>query len=472
MPDELHLVDAVSATPTVRLDLNGPSSGGGWYLRDQPSLNPPDFDRAMVRTLMTDGSAIPAGAFNDRTIVLPLRCDLSRTANDEPVKAQRLAALEAQLNLTKPVLRWRPNGATGYTFYRLFRSPSITIDRWSPVDGVLDVTATILAEPFGLGVPVVAVNAATVNNDFAAGSNGMFLDVTGITGDVETPAKILMTSGGSNMAPVISVRRHGTVTQITPIVQAESTTLGTDTTSGADSAMSGGNRARCSFATVSAMATRLTATLPFSGGSARSEARGDYRLFAIVASSASSNTYAIRQRIVSAFGGSIVMLLGDTVTYTATDTSRQIVSLGLFGVPCGPDPFWDGYGAEAAVGSVDVQIQAQRVSGSGSLDFDLLVAMPASEELCETATTYLDIVFDGPSDTLYTPGGSGEVTAAAVPAIARVGSLPMLTPNQTNRLYFLRPDGVGTGWVRGADVKTRTAVLTITFNPRYLTWAP
>lgn len=472
MPDELHLVDAVGTTPAIRLDLNGPPSGGGWYLRDQPSLSPPEFSRAMAQTLMSDGGVIPSGAFDNRTIVLPLRCDLTRTANDEPVKAQRIAALVAELNRLKPVLRFRPNGATGYTFYRLFRSPSVTVDRWSPVDGVLDVTAVILAEPFGLGAPVVASNAVTVNNDPAAGSNGCFLDVTGIVGDVEAQAKIKMSANSANMAPIISVRRHGIVGDIAPLVQAEAATQGTDTTTGADALMSGGSRSRCTFATAT-MQTRLTVTLPFNGGFARTAARGTYRLFVMVASSNNTSVYQIRQRIVSGFGGSIPMLTGDTVTYTPTVANdRYLANLGLFAVPVGPDPVYDGYGGEALVGSLDIQIQASRVSGTGNLDFDFIAAMPADEEYMETATTFLDIVCDGPQDTIYTPDGIDAVTAAAVPAIGRVGAIPMLTPNQTNRLFFLRPDGVGTGFMRGPDVKSRTATVTVTYWPRVLTWMP
>lgn len=470
MPDELAIVDAVGGS-TIRLNLNS-KAGHGWYLSRQPGFDPPDYDRALVRTLMRDGSTIPAGAYTDRTIILPLRCDTTVAANREQVKATRLSALGAELGRDKPILRWRPTGGSGYTYYRLHPSPGPPVDRWDPADGILDATATILAEPFGLGAPVTAVTGATVNNDPAAGSNGCFVDATGIIGDVETPAKILMTANSNNMAPIISVRRHGIVTDITPFVQAESAAQGTDTTTGADAAMSNSSRSRCSFATVATMATRLTFDFPYSGGFARTAARGLYRLFVVVASSATTNTYAIRFRVTSAFGGAQQMAQGDTVTYTATDTSRQLVNLGLLQVPVGPDPFWDGYGGESLAGNVSLQVQAQRVSGSGSLDFDYLAGIPASEEFFEVATTYLDLVADGVTDTLYTPDGIGAVTGAAVPPIAKNGYIPMLTPGQTNRLYFLRPDGYGNGHIRGPDTKSRTATVTVTYWPRYLSWAP
>jgi hypothetical protein len=305
------------------------------------------------------------------------------------------------------------------------------------------------------------------------GTPGNVLDITGVTGDVDTLPKILMTSGGANMAPVLSIRRHGIVTDIAPIVQAEHMTQGTDTTVGTDTTMSNGQRSRCTFGTVATMATRLTVTLPFNGGFARTAARGIYRLWAAIASSNNTSVYGIRQRIVSGFGGSIPMLTGDTVTYTPTVANdRYLADLGLFGVPVGPDPVYDGYGGEALVGSLDVQIQVSRVSGAGSLDVDFIAALPADEETCRLATTYLDIVLDGPQDAVYTPDGIGAVTAAAVPAVARDGAIPKLTPNQTNRIFILRPDALGTGFARGPDIKSRSTTLTITWNPCYLTWAP
>jgi hypothetical protein len=464
----LQLVPSVGSTSPT-LDLNTPGAGLYQLRTDpEPDFSPPPLRRATAGTLLADGQLVSASAYDNRTVRFTLRL-LSATTGQ---KQTALTTLYRELDKEQAVLRLQFPDASASTWYRLLRSPTAPVRRLRPDGKALLVDLELLAEPFGLGAPVTAVSAATVNNDPAAGSNGCYLDVTGVTGDVEAPAKIQMSANSNNMAPILAVRRHGTVTDIAPIVQAESATQGTDTTTGADSAMSNGSRSRTSFATVSAMATRLTVDLPYSGGLPRTAARGTYHLFAMVASSASSNTFKIQMQVVSAFGGSIPMVTGVPVTYAATDTSRRLVDLGLLAVPVGPDPFYDGYGAEASVGSAQVLMQAQRVSGSGSLDWDYVAAMPADEEYMETATTYLDIVADGMQDVVYTPGGFGEVTAAAVPAIPRVSAIPMLTPNQTNRIYFLRPDGIGTGAVRGPDTKTRTAAVTITYNPCYLAWAP
>lgn len=465
------LVDAIGASPTTVLDLNS-ATAGEWYLRPQGiDIDPPPLRRSIPQTLLIDGSGPPAAAFDNRTIVLPLRLTVpAATANPEALKATRLASLAAALNAAGPVLQFQPRTSAASTFYRLFRSPSIAVDRWTPVDGVLEATATILAEPFGLGLPVT-LSAATVTDDPAAGTNGCFADLTGITGDVETPAQILLTAGGNNMAPILAVRRHGTPSDLTLLVQCETATLGTDTTStGSLAAMSGSTAARVSFATNAAMATRVTARFPITSG-VDVDARGTFRLLVMVASTTTTAVYALRQRITPTNGATDV-LVGDTVTYTPTDTGRYLIDLGLFQVPAGVDPVRDGYGAALAVGSLLTQIQAQRVSGTGSLDLDFAAALPADEELCRLGTVFaLDTVLDGPTDKVFYRGGSGEVLAAGAVAVGREGSIPMLTPAQTNRLFLLRPDGLGTGYARGPSTKTRTTTVTVKFWPRYLTWA-
>jgi len=108
--DECALVDAITAAPTILLDLNS-ASPGGWYLTAPPLLSPPQLDRAVSRTLMADGARIPAAAFDNRTVVLALRCNATVLVNDETVKAQRLGQLEYRLNLPRSVLRWRPRAA-------------------------------------------------------------------------------------------------------------------------------------------------------------------------------------------------------------------------------------------------------------------------------------------------------------------------------------------------------------------------
>src|SRR6266487_1435441 len=144
----------------------------------------------------------------------------------------------------------------------------------------------------------------------------------GVGGDVETPARIQLTAGGANMAPVLAVRRHGIVQDINPVLQCELQTLGTDTTNtGSLSAMSNSAAARVSFATNAAMTTRVTASLPYQSGSARTAARGLYRLFVMAGSTASGTTYALRARIAPT-NGPTDLLLGTTVTWAATDTSR------------------------------------------------------------------------------------------------------------------------------------------------------
>jgi hypothetical protein len=464
----------LAASKVSTVDSGVEASLGGWTA--------PDADQTVVRsTAQAHGGAasILVTAANTNTS----ECKLS------PYVGASTSDHSCQPNTPHVVSGWMRAVGTGRTmqlrvawwtsadvfvaFSDVSGGPDVS-SGWTQVTGTAWSPATAAKwELYGQTLtPIAAEGHYWDDLTLAPATPGNVLDVTGVTGDVETPAKIQMSSGGANMAPVVGVRRHGTVTDITPVVQCEHMVQGADTTTGADAAMSNGQRSRTSFGTNAAMATRLTATLPYQGGFPRTAARGTYRLFAVVASSAATNTYALRLRVVSAFGGGIQMVGGDSVTYVATGTSRQVVDLGLFQVPAGRDPVYDGYGAELPVGSLDVQLQAQRVSGSGSLDWDYVIAMPADEALCALATTFFDVILDGATDTIWTPGGFGEVTAAAVPAVGATGQTIMLQPGQTNRLYFLRPDDVGTGAVRGADVKSRSATVSVWFWPRTLTWLP
>jgi hypothetical protein len=321
-----------------------------------------------------------------------------------------------------------------------------------------------------------------VANDPAAVVNGLYFDVDGVKGDVEALAKIELSGAGSDMAPILAVRRHGTPANITPVVQAEAGTLGTDTTIVADSNFSGGSKARCSFGTDAGMVTRLTVTLPSTGGQPYVDRRGRYRILLVAASSAGSTTYAIRMKVDSQYGAA-ALLTGDPVTWAATDTSRRVIdlsgALGLLQVPLGQDPIYDGYGAEKEVSAVPVQIQAQRVSGSGSLDLDYVIALPADEELCNVGQIYTtggayDAALDGMRRSIWVPYNSaiGEVHAYGASPIPKMGGFLRLAPGQVNRIWLLRPDAVGTGTIKGPDTKTRTTTVRVTYWPAYLSWAP
>ena len=462
MASTFQFVDAIASSPTVRLDLNAASSGFS-VKRDGLDLSPPAMRRASVSTLLADGETITAAAYSNRTVKLPVQL----VAKSASAVATALSNLARELNRPMNILKVQLDSMPSPVFFRTFRSPDYALDLQRIRAQYTTVAALeIPAEPFGYGLRVTG-SPVTVNNDPANATNPCRFDVTGVTGDVETPALILADPGANAFAPVLTVRRHGTPSNLTGYFQAESGTLGTDTTSvGSVTAHSNSTVARVSFSTVATMATRVTlATVP---GSAGTDVRGTYRVLVMAASSNATSTYGLRFKMVESTG-STDLVVGDTATFVPPDTGRYLTDLGLIQVPVGVDPGFDGYGAAVNAAALSLQVQASRLTGAGSLDLDFVAVVPVGEEYTAVGAAPDAVVLDGPNDTVWTPDGSGNVSSTLVPLIPRIGSLPMLTPNQTNRFWLLRPDGLAGGTAgRGQDTKSRTTSVTGSYWPRFL----
>lgn len=355
-------------------------------------------------------------------------------------------------------------------FFRTLRS-SLSRVEWEPT--LKRATVTLLAEPFAYGLQEVIADA-TVNNDPAAGSNGMYFDVASPKGDVETPLFLGFRSTGSTgsatdtvnaVTGALGLNRKADVTAAPFVLQCESMTQSTNTTvQPNDAAMSGAgsNFSRCTFGTASA--TRLQASsFPASG---LASVRGTYRAFLRVRKSVSGDT--IQVRIAS--GSSEIAFTGDYVTIPS-GTVPQWVDLGLIAWPGGVDPVEDGLsGTPLAVnGWPAINIDANRVSGSGNLDFDCLLFVPADDRFVMItwpmyAHTGTKFIVDSNKAIAYGVANSGAVVTATAPILN--GRPPMLTPGQTNRLVWIRnaPPTVRAG----GDDLTLTTVISPYYWPRYL----
>lgn len=630
----LQVVDSISATAAVLLDLNS-GVPGTLYLRAAPDLSPPALRRSVSQSMLVDGGQVSSAAYDNRTIVLPLRLSAPGTLAGgtwDPVKHGALSALGQRLDQPLALLRWQPRSAAAPTYYRVLRSPSFDVVRWSPTDGVLDVDAQMLAEPFGLGhrvdvgatlgpdnanpyfeanvsswtglngatlsrttaqfhegaaslritpdgvtaapqahsealtaVPgrhyqvtgwlrspgttptvgvkihyysdaagtafiasfgtLAAIVASTwtfytvtavapsnaqsyrisaeysgtptagqlldcdeltgralgtylVTNDPAANIQGCFLDVTGVTGDVETPALILLDPGPSSpppLAPVISTRRRGTPsTDIQVFTQAELMTMGADTVvQNPITGFSNGQGARTSFATNAGMVTRLTTSVPYPTGFPRSGARGTYRIWVALKPSSTSTTYKLRWRVNEFLGGTD-LVVSETITWAPSSTNRVLADLGLLQVPIGADPPNAGYGPAPTIQSVALELQMQRTAGAGTMDTDYLGLLPADTEYTRIGRSSVDLTLDGPQDMLYTINDTNAgLSSDGIAIPARTGALPKLTPGaQVNRLYVLRPQNVGSGGITDLDDIANTLVVGVSYWPRYLVAAP
>jgi hypothetical protein len=300
----------------------------------------------------------------------------------------------------------------------------------------------------------------------AVGSTGAaHLTVTGVRGDVETPLyfRVEQANVGDFRQSVIGVRRRGTPSLAPYLLQAESMTLGTGAALGAsyDAAMSGAgqNYVRITFG-VTSLSSRLSV---LSWPPAGVDARGTYRLFIRVRPSAPADVFRIRATLSGADGEVVTAALGPA-------TTADYVDLGLLQLPPGADPVTDGYsGTELSVESTGLTISAARDSGSGTLDIDHVLLVPADDALAvinwpvdSTATAF---VLDSERVMVYGVGAAGAVRAVFSQA-SIAGGLPLVSPGATNRVVWI-PD---TGALQSDAVNRLAQSIKVTpyYWPRYL----
>lgn len=462
MADTVQFVDKIDASPTVALDLN---DGTTWRTLAQVDMSPPALRRSVAGTLLRDGSLIPASAYDNRVLGLTLRVSATSEAN----LATELTKLHRELDKAKNIIKYQRDGGAAPVFFRTFRSPDYTLDSSAP-DPIAKVGVSIIAEPFAYGLRLHPAVDITVNND-PAGAGGIRFDVTGIVGDVPSPA-VIVANGDSNLSIFyLATRRHGAPANFDEDHQCEAMTQETDTTTQPNNALysgGGNNFSRTTFATAS-MATRLSATIP--GGANGPDKRGTYRVFLRYLMTVSTDLIDVQMRL----GGDVGPATEKVRLKAHGGNILNLADLGLIQIPA-VDPKQVGYNSEdASVGNIVISFQAERVSGSGNLDWDYVVLLPADEEFSITdfiATLDGNIdsqIWDGPNDMVYVgveslvTVGAGALDGKPRPP-ARVGSLPLLSPNQTNRIYVLH--------TRAVDGKDNRRAESHTFDvyywPRFL----
>lgn len=448
MPALIQFVDSIASSPTVRLDINDASV---WFTRNF-SAPPPRLRRSMSQNAMRDGAHVSSSSYDTRTLSIELT--LIKEASED-LAATEMQKLWRELDRADNFLRYQPDNFTKPVFFRLYRSDVEDLEELWTVPIARTITLELLAEPFALGLKEV-LGPYTVNNNPAAGSNGLFVTLGSVVGDVAAPAVIQLAHGSSTLTSLyLAVRNDSAATDLI-WQQAEAMTLGTDTTnpgSGPDAAMSGSgtnNFRRTSFATAT-MQTRLTPTI--------NVLRGTYRLLACVRRS--DATSVMTARVVSNGIG------GPTTTIPLT-TARQVLDLGVFSYSRG-DLDKVGYssvGSSASVSPGTVAFQAARASGSGTLDWDFVLFLPA--DVCTAAASGIataGLLVDGIIEAAipYAPGGdpfAGTATPNGA-GWALSGGFPFLVPNDDNRLTLLHSRS--TGHTVGDSV-----TLNAHYWPRYL----
>lgn len=436
------VADVSSASPTVVLDLN---NGSPFWVGNDFSIDPAKFSKGYASSSLMHGARPTNSVAGNRSIRLPLHVKGSVSATVQAIQdlGRVLAApsyLKVQLANATPI------------FFRLYGDPDYAATIRNLLLQTTTVEVTFEAEPWGIGPRVECAGSPfTVSNNPAIGT-GVEFDITGVLGDEETPLLLLATSTGASGAPSglvnkwshFATRRRGTPSNYANEVQAEAMTMvSADTTATVDATMSGGNKARCTFATTAAMALRVTDTFP-ANGTPTVEARGEYLVYARVAKSTAADVIDLQLKYGT---GSTANIANDVQRLPAGLAGPYYVNLGKVPVPAFADPYTSGLSGVLTKALMSwVGLYAQRVSGSGSLDIDFLYFMPCDEPttlLCRfpaTDTTYaVDATTDaGGAVYGFTTALDEVLTLAAPPQIVGGGGFPSLIPGATNRIHFLR----------------------------------
>lgn len=458
MPDLIRFVDSIAASPTVRLDLNDEVT----FWVKSFNAAPPRLRRSVAANAMRDGINVGSAAYDGRTLTLEV--EIRKSSQDGG--AAEIQKLWRELDRPTNYLMYQPQGATKPVFFRTFRSDaSQLVDIMAQV-AMRDVTIELLAEHAAIGLKET-LGPFTVNDDPTAASNPCYVDLPAIIGDI--PADIVYWDAGSNSSAserLLAMRWSSTPGAPVTSLQAESATLGADTTNpggGPDAAMSGtgaNNFRRTSFATNANMASRLQwASVVQPGGS--------YRVIAIVRRSGSSSTFQASVNVVG--------IQYPAVTIAANASQRIVVDLGVVSWP-DADPV--GKSSVAGIsgttaGALDVS--ASRTSGAETLDWDVIHLIPAGGQYDAVGgsmalisggpirTRY--VVSDGENGRAFCASTSSDPTTTAVAQYpSRVaGAFPQVAPGVTNRLYVLSWDApLPTCGV------TSTTTVNISYWPRYL----
>lgn len=438
MADLIRFVDSIDAAPTVRLDLNDEVS---FWVRSF-SAPPPRLRRSMASNAMRDGIHVGSAAYDGRTLTMEI--ELRRSGQD--AAATDIQNLWRELDRESNWIMYQPQGASKPVFFRTFRSDASALEDVMAQAAMRRATVELLAEPFALGL-VETASAGDTYANAAAETEGNNLDrpLTAI-GDVPAPLMLWTTTDNiTNSLLLVAGRGESTV------FEAETGGSGINTLAvGADATYSNSAGKTVSFATTTGMATRVDPRF-------FTLSPGSYRIVGRFKKSVAADDIAVRVTIGS-------MSLDHTAAMAST-TEFQIVDFGTFTLDA---PVGYNLGSSA---SIPIEIEAQRVSGTGTLGIDFLDILPCETTAIVTVPdTANTVVLDAINDAVYTISTTSPFDAGATqfphlysgPA-QWAGALPSIHPNDTNNLAVIR---------LGACAKTVTTTVAAAYWPRYLLVRP
>lgn len=373
------------------------------------------------------------------------------------------------------------NGSTLIGSYTQ-RSISVPATTWR----FFSVSATAPANTTGVRVACSETGTPAASNTIFIDEVDLFqhhvdgsvsTDITGILGDTDTPlfvkaADNFGTSGTGRRMSLMAMRKGGNPANVPFFIESEAFSLGTDAAldiNDNSATASNGAYLNVHFGTVQSMTRRIyTSAWPASWST---DLRGRYDVYIRMR----PNTPAGSYKIQLGWGNSSTSLYkGDIITIPTNPTFVWFyLWLGTISFPSGFDPTTDGYSNQTIdAAQMYIEVAMQRLTGTSNVDVDAVSFLPADDQTCliqwPPQTNCTNYIIDGRRTSVYGLDASGR--AVAVDAIAMAGAVPMLRPGVTNRLYFLRDVGSGTGSTQalgaGDDVFA-TSTITPFYWPRY-----
>ena len=436
---------------TARLELHR----APWRVLASTRFGFPELKRSTSGTSLVDGEVVTADSYGNREIQLRLQVQKS---GDPDAALAELQKLHRELNRPRNMLKYQP--ASTPVWFRTFRAAPESLEIYNAGD-YFEVEVNVPAEPFAYGAREVAVNNATVSMNPHAATNPMYVDLTDIKGDVETPIQIAVSGVVfPGFTSAIAIRRRGNPANVPFLLEAEDMTppTGANTSLQSNSSSmsgSGSNYTATSFGNPENRTRLETSAFP---DAASADARGFYRVYGRLGRSQSSS-------------GTIKVQLNANKPVTLPNTTNtQMIELGEVSVPGGMDPVFDGpSGKVLDVQGKGIDFKASRESGSSWLLCDCFLFFPAdSESDCFALVTWPEQntgvhVFDNYSGCIYNLDSNGNIRYSKV----KHEGLPlMVSPGVTNRMFFVRKvDGQ-------ADAISDSFSVSVGYWPRYLYVAP
>jgi hypothetical protein len=446
----VRFVDAPDPAAVIRFDFNAAGTWADdetWPEHDGFSLGAPAFEGD------PDAYGVEYGY---RELGFNLLVDGSAT-----LAARTMGRLSRELQRRDNWLLFQLSAESDPVWFKTYRSQpgELSLEHVYVEDAsnLYGISVSLAADPFAYGERVT-LPAVSISNDPIAAGNPMRYELPPIVGDAPAPLRVAVTpsaaaalSSGTMLLAVNSLepgQGFGHTLATASGAGGNLLQLGTDTTLQASTGAVDGTAARVAF-TDATMATRVSFLT--------SMWVGRYRVFVRLKVSDSSTVLAIKH--------------GETAaTQLPTSSAWRWVELGNAHIPYGNAVSVDSSLSGFADGGVTVDVQ--RVSGSGTVDIDAVVLLPARQtgDVGNTSTAVASGNPTGVDATQMIVNGEHEITLTAsatgtlvnmTRANAVSGGYPLARPGADNHLFVMQA-------FTTTDDIARTASLAISYLPRFL----